>query len=70
MIVRKLLSVGALLAVMSTGGVRAQEPQPNDLLLATLWTQRAVEYKANAHPRLCVFMVHQRLIGNGHARTC
>jgi hypothetical protein len=29
-----------------------------------------VEYKANAHPRLCVFMVHQRLIGNGHARTC
>ena len=48
MILRKLLSVGALLAVMSTGAVRAQEPQPNDLLLATLWTQRAVEYKANA----------------------
>jgi 5'-nucleotidase (lipoprotein e(P4) family) len=28
--------------------VRAQEVAPNDLLLATLWTQRSVEYKATA----------------------
>ena len=33
---------------MGTGVAWAQEPQPNDLLLATLWTQRSVEYKGNA----------------------
>ena len=53
MILRKLLSAGALLALVSTATlpaapVRAQEVPPSDLLLATLWTQRAVEYKANA----------------------
>ena len=30
------------------GAVQAQEPAPNDMLLATLWTQRSVEYKGNA----------------------
>ena len=58
MILRKLLSAGALLALVSTATVstatltatpaRAQEAAPNDLLLATLWMQRAIEYKANA----------------------
>ena len=53
MILRKLLSAGALLALATTAAlpaatVRAQEAPPHDLLLATLWTQRAVEYKANA----------------------
>lgn len=43
------LLVAVLLAALSGGGVRAQETPPaNDLLLATLWTQRAVEYRANA----------------------
>ena len=50
---RKLLSAGALLAFASTATLpaataAAQAPPPHDLLLATLWTQRAVEYKANA----------------------
>ena len=53
MILRKLLSAGTLLALATTAAlpaatVRAQEAPPHDLLLATLWTQRAVEYKANA----------------------
>jgi len=26
----------------------AQDPQPNDMLLATLWNQTSVEYKGNA----------------------
>jgi 5'-nucleotidase (lipoprotein e(P4) family) len=46
---RKTLILGLLLAALSGGSVRAQEvPPASDLLLATLWTQRAVEYKANA----------------------
>jgi 5'-nucleotidase (lipoprotein e(P4) family) len=46
---RKGLILGLLLAALSGGAVRAQEvPPASDLLLATLWTQRAVEYKANA----------------------
>ena len=52
MIVRKFLALGSVLAVLSTGlvpgAVRAQEVAPNDMLLATLWTQRSVEYRANA----------------------
>lgn len=48
MIARKLLVIGAALAVLSTGTARAQDVAPNDLLLATLWTQRSVEYRANA----------------------
>ncbi|WP_289297737.1 HAD family acid phosphatase [uncultured Reyranella sp.] len=46
---RKALIFGFLLASISGGAARAQETPPaSDLLLATLWTQRAVEYKANA----------------------
>jgi 5'-nucleotidase (lipoprotein e(P4) family) len=53
MIARKFLAAGVALALLSTGtlatgAVRAQEIAPNDLLLATLWTQKSVEYKANA----------------------
>ena len=56
MIARKLLAAGAALAMLSTSVVRAQEVAPNDLLLATLWTQRSVEYKATA---LTVFALAQ-----------
>ncbi|MBX9942875.1 MAG: 5-nucleotide phosphatase [Reyranella sp.] len=46
---RKILAFVALLATIPVGTVRAQEgPAPNDMLLATLWTQRSVEYKGNA----------------------
>jgi len=48
MIARRFLVLGSVLATLLAGGVRAQEVPPNDLLLATLWTQRSVEYKANA----------------------
>ena len=53
MILRKFVAAGALLAAASLGfvpaaAVHAQQPPAHDLLLATLWTQRAVEYKANA----------------------
>lgn len=46
---RKNLVLVLLLATLSAGAVRAQEAPPaSDMLLATLWTQRAVEYRANA----------------------
>jgi acid phosphatase len=49
---RKCPVLGTVLAAFSTGIVtgaaRAQEVAPSDMLLATLWTQRSVEYKANA----------------------
>lgn len=49
MTARKTLLLGLLLAVLSGGAVRAQDvPPAHDLLLANLWIQRAVEYKANA----------------------
>jgi acid phosphatase len=49
MTARKTLLLGLLLAVLSGGAVRAQDVAPaHDLLLANLWIQRAVEYKANA----------------------
>jgi acid phosphatase len=48
MTLRKILAAGVALALLSTGAARAQEVQPNDLLLAALWTQKSVEYKANA----------------------
>jgi 5'-nucleotidase (lipoprotein e(P4) family) len=48
MIAGKSLALGAILAAVSAGAVRAQEPAPSDMLLATLWTQRAIEYKGNA----------------------
>lgn len=49
MITGKSLALGFALFALSAGAVRAQEtPPPADLLLAALWTQRAVEYKGNA----------------------
>lgn len=49
MIGKKVLVLTAVLAVFSAGTVRAQDAvPPSDMLLATLWTQRAIEYKANA----------------------
>jgi acid phosphatase len=48
MIVRKVLMLGVALAAFSTTTVRAQEKPAHDVLLAALWTQRSVEYKANA----------------------
>lgn len=46
---RKTLILGVLLAVLSGGAVQAQETRPaHDMLLANLWMQRAVEYRANA----------------------
>src|SRR5258708_72871 len=48
MIARKALALGAMVVAMSAGTVRAEEIVANDLLLATLWTQRSVESKGNA----------------------
>jgi len=48
MIARKFLVLGTVLAALSTGIARAQEVAPSDMLLATLWTQRSVEFKGNA----------------------
>jgi len=49
MIARTTLALGAVItAFLSSGAARAQEVQPNDMLLATLWTQRSVEFKGNA----------------------
>jgi 5'-nucleotidase (lipoprotein e(P4) family) len=48
MMARRILVLGSVLTALLAGGVRAQEVPPNDLLLATLWTQRSVEYKATA----------------------
>lgn len=46
---RKTLIQGILLAVLSGGAALAQQAPPaHDMLLANLWMQRAVEYKANA----------------------
>jgi acid phosphatase len=45
---RRFLAAGVVLAMLSAGVARAQEVPPNDGLLATLWMQRSVEYKANA----------------------
>jgi 5'-nucleotidase (lipoprotein e(P4) family) len=47
---RRSLVLGAPVAILSTGAGRAQAqagPPPSDMLLATLWNQRSVEYKAN-----------------------
>jgi len=49
MIARKALVLVAALAAFSGAAARAQDGVPaSDMLLATLWTQRAIEYKANA----------------------
>ena len=48
MSVRKTLIIGAVLAGLSVGTAQAQQSPPaHDMLLANLWMQRAVEYKAN-----------------------
>ena len=46
MIARTSLALGAVLVALSGTAARAQDA--SDLLLAALWTQRSVEYKANA----------------------
>jgi len=48
MTITRSLALGALTIVLGAGAVQAQEPQPSDLLLATLWMQRSVEFKGNA----------------------
>ncbi|MCX7364369.1 MAG: 5-nucleotide phosphatase [Alphaproteobacteria bacterium] len=48
MIVNRIFLLGVAVASLVTGAAYAQAPAASDLLLATLWTQRSVEYKANA----------------------
>jgi len=51
MIGKKTLAGLALAAALAAGSAQAQTqtaPPPSDMLLATLWMQRSVEYKANA----------------------
>ena len=50
MIARTTLALGAIItALLSSGAGQAQQaPQPNDMLLATLWTQRSMEFRGNA----------------------
>ena len=48
MTARKILALGAVAVVFGAGAAGAQEPTPSDMLLATLWNQRSVEYKGNA----------------------
>ena len=48
MIAKKFLALGAAVIAFATSTAQAQNPAANDLLLATLWTQRSVEFKGNA----------------------
>jgi len=50
MIARTALALGAVVAAMSSSVPAWSQtgPAPNDMLLATLWTQHSVEYKGNA----------------------
>jgi len=48
MTITRTLALGAITIVLGAGAVQAQEPQPSDLLLATLWMQRSIEFKGNA----------------------
>jgi 5'-nucleotidase (lipoprotein e(P4) family) len=48
MIITRTVALGAITVILGTSMAWAQDPQPNDLLLATLWTQRSVEFKGNA----------------------
>ena len=52
MTIARTVALGAVAIVLGMGAapsqVRAQDPQPSDMLLATLWTQRSVEFKGNA----------------------
>src|SRR5205085_2313495 len=45
---RRGRALGAVILTAVTGGARAQDPAPSDMLLATLWTQTSVEFKGNA----------------------
>lgn len=45
---RALLTMGGVLLALGAAPARAQELAPSDMLLATLWTQNSVEYRANA----------------------
>lgn len=48
MSIAKRLALGAVVLLLGSAPVLAQDPQPNDMLLATLWNQRSVEYQGNA----------------------
>ncbi|TMJ31402.1 MAG: 5-nucleotide phosphatase [Alphaproteobacteria bacterium] len=48
MTIARALALGAITIMLGAGTTRAQDPQPSDLLLGTLWNQRSVEYKGNA----------------------
>src|SRR3954471_24602696 len=48
MIIARTLALGAFTIALGASVAQAQDPQPNDLLLATLWNQRSVEYRGNA----------------------
>jgi 5'-nucleotidase (lipoprotein e(P4) family) len=48
MTIARTLALGAITIALGLGPAQAQDPQPSDMLLATLWTQRSVEYKGNA----------------------
>jgi acid phosphatase len=48
MTITRTLALGAAAIVLGMGAARAQDQQPSDMLLATLWTQTSVEFKGNA----------------------
>src|SRR3954467_2219664 len=48
MTIARTVALGAVTIVLGMGIAQAQDPQPNDMLLATLWNQRSVEYRGNA----------------------
>jgi 5'-nucleotidase (lipoprotein e(P4) family) len=48
MIIIRGVIVSAIVVAMAGAVARAEEPVSSDLLLATLWNQRSVEYKGNA----------------------
>ena len=45
---KKIAALGAVALVLSVGAAQSQTPVPHDGLEANLWTQRSVEFKANA----------------------
>jgi acid phosphatase len=48
MTARRTLVLGAVVIALSAGSARAEDVVASDMLLATLWTQRSVEFKGNA----------------------
>src|SRR6185436_9036206 len=48
MTIARTLALGAVTVALGMGAAQAQDAQPSDMLLATLWTQRSVEYQGNA----------------------